>query len=118
MWNAHIGKSALRTINSQVHLVNSSYWKFPAHLRALETCTLIAKANEHLSAGGAPILKSELLRERAFGKYEGRVFKEYLSDMKHLTEGGAVDIWDLKPEGGESPEDVMIRIESFMKVEM
>jgi alpha-ribazole phosphatase len=58
-------------------------------------------------AGGAPVRVDERLRELDFGVWEGRRWTEFRGPD---SEAWALDPWRLRPPGGESGEEFLIRV--------
>lgn len=71
--------------------------------RAFQTCELALKINNHVRT--EPIEVDAILRERNYGEFEGKELKEFLSRTKQEK--------NFTPEGGESLEQVGVRVEKF-----
>lgn len=63
----------------------------------------------------AKIEVTEAVREWDYGDYEGRVTKEIKQDREKRGLGADWDIWRDGCEGGESPEDVTERLDTFIR---
>ncbi len=73
--------------------------------RAAETARMVA------SAAGAPLLLDARLRERSVGEYEGSPFAEMQARLMEKAQAEEVDLWRVRPPGGESLEDVFERVQ-------
>jgi len=63
---------------------------------------------------GTPHITTPLLRERNWGVFEGRTWKETEEQLPEEIRRLRRHPLDFTPEGGESRADVMIRIKSFL----
>ncbi|MEO8856384.1 MAG: histidine phosphatase family protein [Burkholderiaceae bacterium] len=73
--------------------------------RARETAQSIA------DVAGLQVLSEPALRERGFGSFEGRTFKELEAEVPHETARWRRREADWAPEGGESLKRVRARVE-------
>ncbi|XP_036374182.1 probable fructose-2,6-bisphosphatase TIGAR A [Megalops cyprinoides] len=76
--------------------------------RAKQTADIIVKNNVHCS--GMAIVSDPLLKERSFGVAEGRP----VDDLKNMAKAAGQSCPSFTPPGGETPEQVKLRIHEFM----
>lgn len=94
-------KLALRLENEKIDIIYSSDLK-----RASDTAKEILKYHQDV-----PVFYTPLLRERAFGKWEGRPIPEW---RKYCKERGLTRR-EVRPEGGgENFQDILKRVKRFM----
>jgi broad specificity phosphatase PhoE len=60
-------------------------------------------------ATGAPISFTPALRERSFGEWEGRDYKQVSQELFDMSKGRGIPLYETKPPGGESHHDVWDR---------
>ncbi|HEY1882720.1 MAG TPA: histidine phosphatase family protein [Candidatus Cybelea sp.] len=76
--------------------------------RAFETAQIVGEPHD------AEILTDERLREFDFGAWEGLTWVEIVARNPHLYGLGSTAAKHYTPEGGESFEDVCVRVGSFL----
>ncbi|KAJ8391079.1 hypothetical protein AAFF_G00097000 [Aldrovandia affinis] len=78
--------------------------------RARQTANIIVRNNLHCS--GIEMVTDSLLKERSFGIAEGRP----VDDLKNMARAAGQSCPNFTPPGGETPEQVKLRIEEFLRV--
>ncbi|XP_054480764.1 fructose-2,6-bisphosphatase TIGAR B [Anoplopoma fimbria] len=78
--------------------------------RAVQTAEIILKNNTHCS--GTEVVLEPLLRERSFGVAEGR----HKDDLKNMANAAGQSCSDYTPPGGETLDQVRLRLKKFLKV--
>lgn len=80
-------------------------------------CSDLKRAEEtlkHIKVKGE-IVTDKRIRERSFGIFEGRTYKEIEENFRELCSAWNEDWVDYRPEGGESFRDSYLRVEEFME---
>lgn len=67
-------------------------------------------AQEIASTIGAPLLLDARLREISLGQYEGLPFAEVQAMLRQSAADQGIDVWQVRPPGGESRYDVFERV--------
>ncbi|KAI1888395.1 hypothetical protein AGOR_G00184700 [Albula goreensis] len=78
--------------------------------RAQQTADIIVRNNLHCS--GIEIVTEPLLKERSFGIAEGRP----VDDLKNMAREAGQSCPNFTPPQGETPEQVKVRIQEFLRV--
>lgn len=80
-------------------------------------CSDLKRANETLNHINAveEVVIDERLRERNFGVFEGKTFKEIEEEFAKECTAWNADWKDFRPCGGESFRDSYLRVEDFME---
>ncbi|KAG5845882.1 hypothetical protein ANANG_G00143890 [Anguilla anguilla] len=78
--------------------------------RARQTADIILKNNLHSS--GLEVIRDPLLKERSFGIAEGRP----VDHLKNMASAAGQSCPSFTPPQGETPEQVKLRVEEFMRV--
>lgn len=76
--------------------------------RAMETATFIARPH------GLAVLPDARLREFAFGQWEGLTWDEIVARFPDAVGTDLVSVRDYRPPGGETLDDVRVRVRSFL----
>ncbi|XP_035282005.1 probable fructose-2,6-bisphosphatase TIGAR A [Anguilla anguilla] len=78
--------------------------------RARQTADIILRNNLHSS--GLEVIRDPLLKERSFGIAEGRP----VDHLKNMASAAGQSCPSFTPPQGETPEQVKLRVEEFMRV--
>ena len=75
-------------------------------LRCTETAALI---------GAADALREARLVEMSWGQWEGRVLAELRDELGETMQANEARGWDFRPAGGESPREVLMRVQDWLR---
>jgi probable phosphoglycerate mutase len=75
-------------------------------LRCTETAALI---------GAADAVREARLVEASWGQWEGRVLAELRDELGETMQANEARGWDFRPAGGESPREVLMRVQDWLR---
>jgi broad specificity phosphatase PhoE len=78
--------------------------------RALETATIVLSAHPHVK-----LQTEERLREFDFGQWEGLTWPEICARWPEVAERASTSARQYTPPGGERFEDVVARVDAFLR---
>lgn len=79
-------------------------------------CTPLARTRETADALSiSPITPNPALIEMNWGTWEGKRLPELRAELGDAMRVNENRGWDFRPEGGESPRDVLARVERFLR---
>ena len=91
-------------------------WKLPAECAGMRVISSpLARCVETAALLGAPHAGREpRLAEMSWGAWEGRRLAELRAEFGAAMEENEARGWDFRPQGGESPRDVLARVQSWL----
>jgi len=98
------GRAALRSLRLPVECSDMQVVTSPL-ARCVETARL-------LGAPDAP--REPRLAEMSWGAWEGRRLADLRAELGRAMEDNEARGWDFRPEGGESPREVLARVRSWL----
>lgn len=117
-WNAHgraQGHTDIELDNdglAQARQLTRAFHEIPINRIVSSDLKRCAVTAQHISTG-VEIEYTPLLRERGFGEWEGLDF-EHINEQMRLVVLEGIDPFHVRPPGGESFEDVWLRIETIV----
>lgn len=95
------GRAALRDV------------KVPAGMRVV--CSPLRRCVETAAAIGHPeALREPRLAEMSWGAWEGRRLADLRDELGAAMQANEARGWDFRPQGGESPREVLARVRSWL----
>jgi len=78
-------------------------------------CTPLSRTRETADALSiTPVSPEPALIEMNWGQWEGRILPELRAELGDTMRENEDRGWDFRPDGGESPRDVLQRVEGFL----
>jgi probable phosphoglycerate mutase len=102
---SNAGRAALRAFKLPTACAEMRVVSSPL-ARCVETAALLGMPNAE---------REPRLAEMSWGAWEGRRLAELRAELGRAMEENEARGWDFRPEGGESPRDVLARLQSWLE---